>query len=58
MYEIKLTLQPMVASSKNLLFTTIQEDVVRADFATGEFLNSQLGGIPNSANITDLGVVG
>ena len=58
MYEIKLTLQPMVASSKNLLFTTIQEDVVRADFATGEFLNSQIGGIPNNANITDFGAIG
>ena len=48
MYEIKLTLQPMIASTKNMLYTTVQESIVNTDFANNQYLNDlNTGAIPN-----------
>lgn len=33
-YEIRMTLQPMIAHTKNLLFTTIEEEIVRVGKST------------------------
>ena len=30
MYEIRMTLQPMIATTKNLLFATVTDNVVKA----------------------------
>lgn len=38
MYEVRLQLQPMVASTKNMLFTTIQDPIVKAGYSPA-FLN-------------------
>lgn len=48
MYEIKITLQPMIASTKNMLYTTVQESIVNAEFTNNQFLNDlNTGAIPN-----------
>ena len=49
MYEIRLTLQPMIASTKNLLFSTISDNVVKTD--TKPFVGSTVSS-PNSTTET------
>ena len=40
-YEIRMTLQPMIAHTKNLLFTTIEEEIVRVGKSTVNTINGQ-----------------
>ena len=49
MYEIRMTLQPMIATTKNLLFSTVTDNVVKTD--TNPFVGSTVSS-PNSTTET------
>ena len=55
MYEIKMQLQPMIASTKNLLFTQIQNPVVKYGYQDVQSVLSQSPFITNSIDLNNGG---